>query len=266
LTDVETKHQRTQTALNEQIDDVKTQMERTLSVWEKAWALSWAIRSSGYVQWLENIKNDAIKNMNRLNVRKDWDTEDTAMNKGRVMEDFNTNMTRAKQDLETTLNDIKTTNWAALWQYLNEYAPSSSELTRKLNELEDTFAVKSQQALQLYTQNLRGITDTMTYDTEKALQLESMKQQIQQTNVSNLLSNNGMALAWINYWDLTTMLQSWDISPSDYTMMAGSMKTLGISSLQSMWIPTPRFCAIWPNARAMNGTTASHRFNSKFQS
>jgi hypothetical protein len=35
----------------------------------------------------------------------------------------------------------------------------------------------------------------MTYDTEKALQLESMKQQIQQTNVSNLLSNNGMALA-----------------------------------------------------------------------
>jgi hypothetical protein len=48
--------------------------------------------------------------MNRLNVRKDWDTEDTAMNKGRVIEDFNTNMTRAKQDLETTLNDIKTTN------------------------------------------------------------------------------------------------------------------------------------------------------------
>jgi hypothetical protein len=31
LADIETKHVRTQTALNEQIDDVKTQMERTLA-------------------------------------------------------------------------------------------------------------------------------------------------------------------------------------------------------------------------------------------
>lgn len=240
LADIETKHVRTQTALNEQVDDVKTQMERTLAVWEKAGALSWAIRSSGYVQWLDNIRQDAIKNMDRLKVRKDWDTEDTAMNKGRVIEDFNINMTRAKQDLETTLNEIKTTNGAALWQYLNEYAPSSSELTRKLNELEDKFAIKSQQAFQLYTQNLRGITDTMTYDTEKALQIEWMKQQLQQTNVNNLLANNGMALAWINYWDLSTMLKNWDISPTDYTAMAGYMKTLGISQLQSMGIPTPQ--------------------------
>jgi hypothetical protein len=52
--------------------------------------------------------------MDRLKVRKDWDTEDTAMNKGRVIEDFNINMTRAKQDLETTMNEIKTTNGAAL--------------------------------------------------------------------------------------------------------------------------------------------------------
>ncbi len=245
LADIETKHVRTQTALNEQVDDVKTQMERTLAAWEKAWALSWAIRSSGYVQWLDNIRQDAIKNMDRLKVRKDWDTEDTAMNKGRVIEDFNINMTRAKQDLETTLNEIKITNGAALWQYLNEYAPSSSELTRKLNELEDKFAIKSQQAFQMYTQNLRGITDTMTYNTEKVLQIEWMKQQLQQTNVNNLLANNGMALAWINYWDLSTMLKSWDISPTDYTAMAGYMKTLGISQLQSMWIPAPQDFALY---------------------
>jgi len=31
LADIETKHVRTQTALNEQVDDVKTQMERTLA-------------------------------------------------------------------------------------------------------------------------------------------------------------------------------------------------------------------------------------------
>lgn len=245
IADVETKHQRTQTALNEQIDDVKTQMERTIRVWEKAWALSGWIKSSGYMQWLENIRSDAIKNMDRLSLRKDWDTEDTAMNKWRIIEDFNTNMTRTKQDLETTMNEIKTQNWVALSQYLNQYAPSSSELTRKLNELEDKFSAKSQDAISKYMANLRGITDTMTYDTEKALQLEWMKQQLQQTNVKNMLANNGAALAWINYWDLSTMLKSWDISPTDYTAMAWYMKTLWISSLQSMWVPTPQDFALY---------------------
>jgi hypothetical protein len=32
ITDVETKHQRTQTALNEQIDDVKIQMDRSIRI------------------------------------------------------------------------------------------------------------------------------------------------------------------------------------------------------------------------------------------
>ncbi len=245
ITDVETKHTRTQTALNEQIDNVKTEMERNIAIWEKAWALSGWLKSSWYMAGLENIRSDAIKNMDRLSLRKDWDTTDTAMIKWRIIDDYNTGMTRVRQDLETAMNDIKTKNWVAMSQYLNQYAPSSSELTRKLNELEDYFWVKSQEAFAKYTANLRWITDTMTYDTEKFLQLEWMKQQLQQTNVKNLLANNGMALAWINYWDLQTMLQSWDISPMDYTAMTWYMKTLWISSLQSMGTPTPQDLSLY---------------------
>jgi hypothetical protein len=46
--------------------------------------------------------------MDRLGVRKDRDTTDTAMVKGRVIEDFNTGMSRTKQDLDSTMNEIKT--------------------------------------------------------------------------------------------------------------------------------------------------------------
>jgi hypothetical protein len=38
--------------------------------------------------------------------------------------------------------------------------------------------------------NLRGITDTLNYDTEKMLELQTTQQNLQQTNVSNLLQDN----------------------------------------------------------------------------
>jgi len=243
--DADTAHTRAITGLNEQIDDVKTQMERNISVGQKQWALSGAVRSSGYIQGLDNIKNDAMKNMDRLKLRQDWDTADTVQLKGRISDEYNKNTTRTKEDLETAMNQIKTQNWAALSQYLNEYAPSSTELTRKLDELDDKFGTESQQAFNMYLSNLRGITDTMTYDTEKVMQLQSMKQQLQQTSVQNLLQDNWAALAGISYNDLNTMLKSGDISAADYTTMTGYMKTLGMSTLQKLGIPNQQDFALY---------------------
>jgi hypothetical protein len=92
-------------------------------------------------------------------------------------------------------------------QYLNQYAPSSTELTRKLETITDKYGIMSQKAFSDYTANLRGITDTMTYDTEKVMQLQTMRQTLQQTTVQNLLKDNGMALAGVSYNDLSAMLQ-----------------------------------------------------------
>jgi len=238
ITDTDTSHMRTQTALNEQIDDVQRTMERNVSMWEKSWALSWAIRSSWYMQGLDNIRDDALRNIDRLSTRKERDTEDTAKMKTRISDDYNTNITRSKQDLETQLNSIKTQNGAELNQYLMEYAPSSEELTRKLNDIDEKFAVESQQAFNMYLSNLRWITDTLTYDTEKMLELQGTQQELQQTNVSNLLQNNWAALSGMNYQWLSEMLQNGTISPTDYSTMTWYMNTLGVSALQSMWVPT----------------------------
>ena len=252
IQDADTQHWRTLTALNEQIDDVKKNMEDTLSVWEKAWALSWWIRSSGYVQWLESIRNKAIENMNRLKTRAERDSEDTALNKSRINETYWINTTRIKTDLENSLNQIKTQNGSALSTYLAEYAPSSSELTRKLDELDNKFGLESQEAFNNYLKNLQWITDTMTYDTEKALKLDQLKQNLQQTNITNLMANNGAALAWISYSDLSTMLQKWDISPTDYTSMTWYMKTLWLSSLQSLGTPTQDDISLYNSLLSQN--------------
>jgi hypothetical protein len=77
-----------------------------------------------------------------LETRADRDTEDTARTKTQITDDFEQSMTRSKQDLETTLNQIKTSNGSAIGEYLLEYAPSSTELTRKLNELDDKFSLE----------------------------------------------------------------------------------------------------------------------------
>lgn len=252
ITDAETQHIRTQTALNEQIDDVITQMESTLGIWEKQWALSWAGRNDWYIQWLNSIRDAAIKNTNRLELRKDRDTENTALNKARITENYGINTTRIKTDLENSLNNIKTTVGSELSTYMNTYMPSSSELTRKLDELDSRFGNESQLAFNNYLKNLQWITDTMTYDTEKALKLDQLKQNLQQTNITNLMANNGAALAWINFSDLKSMLQSWDISPVDYTSMVWYMKTLWLSSLQSLGTPTSEDISLYNSLLAQD--------------
>lgn len=245
IQDAENSHMKTMTTLNEQIDDVKKQMTRSVAIWEKSWALSGAVKSSWYMMWLDNIIKDATQNVDRLKLRQDRDTQDTAQLKQRITEDYTQWITRTKEDLEKAMNQIKTSNGAALSQYINEYAPSSSELTRKLNALSDKFGNESQQAFNTYLWNLRGITDTMTYDTEKMLNLQQLKQNLQQTSVTNLLKDNGAALAGISMNQLSTMLQNWDISSSDYVTMSWYMKSLGMQTLQSLWVPTQEDFALY---------------------
>ena len=68
-------------------------------------------------------------------------------------------------------------------QYLNEFAPSSTELERKLNDITNKYGLLSQDAFAKYTENIRGITDTMTYDTEKIMELQQKQQTLQQVTV-----------------------------------------------------------------------------------
>lgn len=240
IEDANTQHARTQEQLNRSIDDTMRQMERNVAMWEKAWALSGAVRSSGYMQGLENIRTDALRNVDRLETKKDWDDTDTAQYKARVSEEFNINSTRAKEDLDKYMNEVKTQTGGELNKYLLEYSPTSTELQRKIEDLQEKYYVATNATIESYQQNMRDAVDTMTYGTEKVLAMQQMKQDLQQTTVSNMLANNWAALAWISYDQLWTLLTDWEISSADYMSMVGNMKTLWISTLQSMWVPTPQ--------------------------
>jgi len=238
ITDADTSHMRTQTALNEQIDDVQRTMERKVAVWEKSWALSWANRSSWYMQGLDNIRTDALRNMDRLKTRKDWDTEDTAQMKTIITDDFERDITRNWEDLTTAMNSLKMEQWLSLSSYLHEVSPSSTEMSRRLRELEDDFDNKSLDVIAKYHDTSKKAVDDMYYKTEKLLELEQTQQNLQQTNVTNLLQNNWAALAGLSYNNLSEMLQQGTISPTDYSTMTWYMNTLWVSALQSMWVPT----------------------------
>lgn len=236
--DADLQHQRTQAVLDQQIEDTKLQMQQDLAMWEKAGALSGAVRSSWYMQWLDSIKSQYMKNIGRLQERQARDTADTIQNKKRISEVYELNATRNKEDLNNTLKSIKMSAWLEMSQYLNEFAPSSTELERKLNDITNKYGLLSQDAFAKYNENIRGITDTMTYDTEKIMELQQKKQTLQQVTVWKLLADNGMALAGLSKNDLQTMVQNGTISNTDYSAMTGYMKSLGIATLQSKWVPT----------------------------
>lgn len=254
IQDTDSTHLRTQTALNEQIDDVQRQMERNIDAWEKAGALSGANRSSWYMQWLENIRQDALRQIDRLQTKKDWDTSDTAKIKGRIADDFTKNMTRNTENLKTTIDKLKIDSWMEINTYLWDMSMSSEFLTRKLREVANKYWILSNQAIQEYNKTMRDDVDTMTYKTEKMLNLQTKQQYLQQTNVTNLLKDNWAALAWINYDSLNTMLLKWDISPTDIVTMKWYMSSIWISTLQSMWIPTKQDIQLYNSLLDQNMT------------
>lgn len=236
--DADLQHQRTQAVLDQQIDDTKLQMQQDLAMGEKAGALSGAVRSSWYMQWLDSIKGQYMKNIGRLQERQARDTADTVQNKKRISEVYELNATRNKEDLNSTLKSIKMKAGLEMSQYLNEYAPSSTELERKLNDITNKYGILSQDAFAKYRENIQWITDVMTYDTEKIMELQQKKQTLQQVTVWNLLADNGMALAGLSKNDLQSMVQNGTISNADYSAMTGYMQSLGIATLQSKGVPT----------------------------
>jgi len=256
LEDVEQQNERNQMTINASIDDVQTQMERNIAMREKAWALSWANRSSWYMQWLENIRNDALKNIERLNIQKDRDTADTAKIKWRIIEDFTKNIERNKENLNNTLNSIKTSMGAELNQYLLDSSPTSDTLTRKLRKIKDKYGIQSFEARKAYNEAMKWDVDVMTYATEKALKLQQSMQNLQQTNVSNLLANNGLALQGMTYNQLGEMLTSWELSQSDYGLMKWYMQTLWLNMLQNSWAMQPQDAEMYNGLLAQGYTPA----------
>lgn len=73
-------------------------------------AWSGALRGSGYLQGIQNIKDDATTTINRLKAQAERIKTANEKDVARLTEDFNKSYAFAKDELDKQVNDLKTNN------------------------------------------------------------------------------------------------------------------------------------------------------------
>lgn len=219
IEDAQTQIQRNKEDINNQIDDVVTQLGRDVSWAEKVWALKWYNLSSGYVEWINNIKTDANKVLDKLHTALSRAESDTSKYITRISDDYTTNMSRLKTSMTDQLMNNKMAWTAEVQALLTKYAPTDVLLTKELKRVNDEFGIKSQALMKSFLENFKGITDAAMYESEKLQEYTYKQAQLADLTISNLMANNWMALLNMSDSAIQDLYKAWYIRQSDVSML-----------------------------------------------
>lgn len=153
--DAATNLTRTQTNIQQQIDDTNKQLQRSVDWATASGAWSGAAKSSGYGQGIQNIQSDANTIISRLQDQLSYANTDTATHVGRIQQDFETNMTRMKTSLDTDINKLKFDTGLQLNGLSEKYGTGSKELLKALSTIEDQFHQKSLETFNSYIASVK---------------------------------------------------------------------------------------------------------------
>ena len=224
--------------INWQIEDVRKAAIRNIQQTSVAWALSGANQSNGFTQWLQNLQDDANKTVSRLNTQL-WEAQAADLkDRGRLLDDFNKNVTRAKTDYDNAMTTIKTNAWVWVINIQNQYALGSDQMTLALQEFKQSVDLSRGQVLSNYMTNFKAAIDNTYENTNQLLQVQQKQADVQRTQQDNLFVNNGAALLSTTIPQLQEQVKNWTITQWTYTNAVNYMTSLATSTLTNMWNPT----------------------------
>lgn len=229
--------EQTKIQVNRQIEDVAQQAQQTIAMWEKVWALKGYNKSGGYVQWLMNIQQESLKNIQRLQqdlARAEMLTwEDKAL----AMQEYEKNMTRAKEDFDYKMRSVIAEWNTELWRLvLWKYDPK--KLWEMLDNLSYDVIKKRMDIEAQYINNIKGANDIVSqqFDQYRAMDDYTDKQRQEFTSILN--ANNGEALASMSAKDIENFVSQGMLSPEQWAAYYQSMVSKTIWALSEYGIPT----------------------------
>lgn len=229
--------EQTKIQVNRQIDDVMKQSQQTIAMWEKVWALKGYNKSWGYVQWLMNIQQEAMQNIQRLQQDLARAEMLTGEDKALAMQEYEKNMTRSKEEFDYKMRSVIADWQTELWRLVMwKYDPK--KLWEMLDNLSYDVIQKRMDIEAQYINNIKSANDVVSqqFDQYRAMDDYTDKQRQEFTSILN--ANNGEALASMSAKDIENFVSQGMLSPEQWAAYYQSMVSKTIWALSEYGIPT----------------------------
>jgi len=229
--------EQTKIQVNRQIDDVMQQSQQTIAMWEKVGALKGYNKSGGYVQWLMNIQQEAMQNIQRLQQDLARAEMLTGEDKALAMQEYEKNMTRSKEEFDYKMRSVIADGQTELWRLVMwKYDPK--KLWEMLDNLSYDVIQKRMDIEAQYINNIKGANDVVSqqFDQYRAMDDYTDKQRQEFTSILN--ANNGEALASMSAKDIENFVSQGMLSPEQWAAYYQSMVSKTIGALSKYGIPT----------------------------
>ena len=229
--------EQTKIQVNRQIDDVMRQSQQTIAMWEKVGALKGYNKSGGYVQWLMNIQQEAMQNIQRLQQDLARAEMLTGEDKALAMQEYEKNMTRSKEEFDYKMRSVIADGQTELWRLVMwKYDPK--KLWEMLDNLSYDVIQKRMDIEAQYINNIKSANDVVSqqFDQYRAMDDYTDKQRQEFTSILN--ANNGEALASMSAKDIENFVSQGYLSQEQGAAYYQSMVSKTIWALSEYGIPT----------------------------
>jgi hypothetical protein len=226
------------TGIERQVEDIQIQTRRSLEWYDKVGALKWFNRSSWFVAWLENIKQDAERTIGRLQADLQTFTDATGEARDEALKQLQTNMARAKEDFEFAMRDVMDLARIDVNSLVDKYGLSSDKLSNRLDSITLDVLQRRENLVSTYIANARN-TLAIANDQLGILQwYDNMIHQERDRYTSVLNMDSWAALASMTPQSIQTAVQEWRLTPAQWEAYKQLMFGKAINTLIANGQPT----------------------------
>lgn len=228
----------TRFAINNQIEDVAIESQRNIDMAEKIGALKWFNKSGWYVQGIQNIKWDADRAIGRLQTtlaRAEWATGEAKQD---LLDQFNREMTRVKEDFQYQMRDVMDLWKIELNSVLSKYWYSEDKVFNEVQRITSDIITKRQQIESNYINNARSNIALMNDQLDVITNYEAWENQQRDRFVATINIDGGAALANMTMADLQSFVDQWYLAPEQAEWYKQLMLGKSVWALQAMGMPT----------------------------
>ena len=182
------------TNLENQLEDVKIQLERNIGWLESQGAWSWWLKSSWFMQGINNVKADWQRTIDRLNDMLDRVKEADTTNLSRLSEDFERATAEAQEHLSTQMWELNLNLWTQLNWLAEEYGIGSEWLATQLDKISKEYWLQAVDTLNSYYDNMKKVDLMINSNIDRQEKLNTLQDEKANKRYNQLLANDWLLL------------------------------------------------------------------------